>query len=472
MNLGSKVSLSTRKEESSGLRVMDVDSGAGSLQGTVATPPTMDAFASQSQSSSGLTPEVVSDAELSQMRMDALLRQQELLAQISDAQAQNLSGVPGQQLTGGDFAQLASGSRAPPLSFVEHQCSGNTFLLPPRYGPPLRLVGAGAYGVVVAATDTSTGGTVAIKRIGNCFKNLKDTKRIVREIRLMRHFQHENVLPVLDVFVPEAKDEFSDVYIISPLMDSDLQQIIGSSQELSDDHCQYFIYQVLRGLKAIHSAHVLHRDLKPSNLILNGDCQLKICDLGLARVANPSDDWTSYLTEYVATRWYRAPEVILSWKRYTKAIDVWSVGCIFSELLARRPVFPGSSYIHQISAITDVLGTPPEDEIANISSEPARRFIRQLGFKPRVPLAQLHPNATPLALDLLDKLLQFDPIKRITVEEALAHPYLASLHDGSDEPEGAAAFNFDFEDYELTEEVFRDLLWQEMVQFHPECAGL
>lgn len=356
------------------------------------------------------------------------------------------------------------------LQFVRHSVSGNSFDLPARYVPPLRLVGAGAYGVVVAATDSLTGTTVAVKRIANCFQNLKDTKRIVREIRLMRHFNHENVLPVTDVFVSKPYGEFSEVYIVSPLMDSDLQQIVGSEQELTDDHCQYFIYQVLRGMKAIHSAHVLHRDLKPSNLILNGDCQLKICDLGLARVANPSDDWTSYLTEYVATRWYRAPEVILSWKRYTKAIDVWSVGCIFAELLSRRPLFPGSSYIHQISAITDVLGTPPEDEIANIHSEPARRFIRQLGFKPKIAMAQLHPAATPLALDLLEKLLQFDPAKRITVEEALEHPYLAGLHDGSDEPEGVAAFNFDFEDYELKEDIFRMLLWQEMLMFHPEIG--
>lgn len=113
-------------------------------------------------------------------------------------------------------------------------------------------------------------------------------------------------------------DTFEDVYIVSELMDTDLHQIISSPQPLSDDHCQYFLYQILRALKYIHSAHVLHRDLKPSNLLLNGNCDLKICDFGLARVAHPEENHTGFMTEYVATRWYRAPEIMLSWKEYTK----------------------------------------------------------------------------------------------------------------------------------------------------------
>ena len=114
-----------------------------------------------------------------------------------------------------------------------------------------------------------------------------------------------------------------------------MHQIIGSPQALTDDHVQYFLYQILRGLKYIHSANVLHRDLKPSNILLNGNCDLKICDFGLARVAKANQTDNGFMTEYVATRWYRAPEIMLSWKEYTKAIDVWSVGCIFAELLGR-----------------------------------------------------------------------------------------------------------------------------------------
>lgn len=349
---------------------------------------------------------------------------------------------------------------------------GTQFDLTPRY-TPLKSIGHGAYGVVVSAMDTLTNQPVAIKKIAKTFENLKDTKRILREIKLLRHFNHENILSIKDILPPKSRTDFNDVYIVSELMDTDLQQIISSSQKLTDDHCQYFVYQILRGLKAIHSAHVLHRDLKPSNLLCNGDCLLKICDFGLARVANTDDNWNGFLTEYVATRWYRAPEVILSWKQYTKAIDMWSVGCIFAELLGRKPLFQGKDYINQITKITDILGTPPEDEIEAIRCEPARRYIRQMGFKPKIPYAQLFRNANPLAIDLLERMLAFDPTKRCTVEEALAHPYLASLHDPEEEPTCPAVFNFDeFEDKELNKAEFQELIWKEMLHFHPECVGL
>lgn len=124
------------------------------------------------------------------------------------------------------------------------------------------------------------------------------------------------------------------------LMETDMHRVIRT-QDLSDDHCQYFIYQTLRALKAMHSANVLHRDLKPSNLLLNANCDLKVCDFGLARSAASTDDNSGFMTEYVATRWYRAPEIMLTFKEYTKAIDVWSVGCILAEMLSGKPLFPG-----------------------------------------------------------------------------------------------------------------------------------
>ena len=127
-------------------------------------------------------------------------------------------------------------------------------------------------------------------------------------------------------------------------METDMHRVIRT-QDLSDDHCQYFIYQTLRALKAMHSANVLHRDLKPSNLLLNANCDLKVCDFGLARSANSTEDNSGFMTEYVATRWYRAPEIMLTFQEYTKAIDVWSVGCILAEMLSGKPLFPGKDCI-------------------------------------------------------------------------------------------------------------------------------
>jgi mitogen-activated protein kinase 7 len=156
----------------------------------------------------------------------------------------------------------------------------------------------------------------------------------------MRHFAgHENITSLLDM---EAADysNFNEIYLTQELMEADLHQIIRSEQPLSDAHYQYFIYQICRGLKYIHSANVLHRDLKPGNLLVNADCELKICDFGLARGLTDSQD-SGFMTEYVATRWYRAPEIMLAFRNYTKAIDMWSVGCILAELLGGRPLFKG-----------------------------------------------------------------------------------------------------------------------------------
>jgi mitogen-activated protein kinase 1/3 len=178
---------------------------------------------------------------------------------------------------------------------------------------------------------------------------------------------------------------------------------------------------------------VLHRDLKPSNLLLNTTCDLKICDFGLARVADPEHDHTGFLTEYVATRWYRAPEIMLNSKGYTKSIDVWSVGCILAEMLSNRPLFPGKHYLDQLNLILGIVGSPTHDDLQCIVNEKARSYLLSLPPPPRVPWSRLYPNADSKALDLLDKMLTFNPHKRITVEQALAHPYLEQYYDPADE---------------------------------------
>ncbi|KAH8671663.1 kinase-like domain-containing protein [Xylariales sp. PMI_506] len=229
-------------------------------------------------------------------------------------------------------------------------------------------------------------------------------------------------------------------------MECDLAAIIRSGQPLTDAHFQSFIYQILCGLKYIHSANVLHRDLKPGNLLVNADCELKICDFGLARgfSVDPEEN-AGYMTEYVATRWYRAPEIMLSFQSYTKAIDVWSVGCILAELLGGRPFFKGRDYVDQLNQILHILGTPNEETLQRIGSSRAQEYVRNLPFMPKKPFHSLFPNANPDALDLLDRMLAFDPSSRISVEVALQHPYLKIWHDETDEPDCPTTFNFDFE---------------------------
>lgn len=331
----------------------------------------------------------------------------------------------------------------------------------------IRPIGHGAYGVVVSADNTDTGGQVAIKKIGRAFEDPVDAKRILREIKLMKMFNHENVIRVLDLIPPSpACEEFDEIYIVQDLMETDLHRIIYSKQPLSIDHIQYFVYQILRGLKYIHSANVLHRDLKPSNLLLNSNCDLKICDFGLARVAEEAGNQT----EYVVTRWYRAPEIMLACNDYSKAIDVWSVGCIFAELLRRKALFPGDDYIAQLRLICDKLGRPSEKDLEFVTSERARRFILSL---PEAPdgsgLVDLFPEHQEEhhALDLMKRMLEFHPGKRISIEDALAHPFMASLHSADDEPDADFTVEFDFEKENMGRERVQELIWEEIRDLHP-----
>jgi len=228
-------------------------------------------------------------------------------------------------------------------------------------------------------------------------------------------------------------------------METDLYKTIYSANRLTDEHMQYFIYQILCGLHYIHSAGVIHRDLKPSNVLLNGDCRAKICDFGLARVMDPEQDHAGMLTEYVATRWYRAPEVMLNAKNYTSALDMWSIGCILAEMLGNKAVFPGKNYVDQLSKIFEIMGTPRGDDLKCIQSERPREYVLKLPFKAKQPLEKMFPDADQLVLDLLDKLLCFDPSKRLTASESLAHPYFGEYHDPDDEPVCDEPFKFKVE---------------------------
>lgn len=259
--------------------------------------------------------------------------------------------------------------------------------------------------------------------------------------------------------------QFNELYLYEEIMEADLHAIIRSGQPLTDAHFQSFIYQILCGLKYIHSANVLHRDLKPGNLLVNADCELKICDFGLARgYSDIAEENAGFMTEYVATRWYRAPEIMLSFHSYSKAIDLWSVGCILAELLGGHPFFKGRDYVDQLNQILHVLGTPDEVTLQRIGSARAQEYVRNLPYKAPIPFSSLFPRANPLALDLLSKLLTFDPAHRLDVNAALAHPYLQVWHDPNEEPTCPALFDFSFEAVDSIEDM-KHMIIEEVVNF-------
>ncbi|XVE74704.1 hypothetical protein DITRI_Ditri12bG0038700 [Diplodiscus trichospermus] len=333
------------------------------------------------------------------------------------------------------------------------------------------VVGRGSYGVVASAIDTYTGEKVAIKKMTNIFEHTSDATRFLREIKLLRLLQHPDIVQIKHIMLPPCRREFKDIFVVFELMESDLHQVIKINDDLTPEHHQFFFYQLLRGLTYVHTAHVFHRDLKPKNILANADCKLKLCDFGLARVSFTDVPSAIFWTGYVATRWYRAPELCGSFfSKYTPAVDIWSVGCIFAELLTGKPLFPGKNVAEQLDLVTDLLGTPSTETIARIRNEKARKYLNSMRKKKPIPFSKKFPNTDPLALNLLERLIAFDPNDRPSAEEALADPYFRGLANVDNEPsmKPISKFEFEFERRKLAEDDVRELIYREILEYHPQ----
>uniref|UniRef100_A0A8B9L5D5 mitogen-activated protein kinase n=1 Tax=Astyanax mexicanus TaxID=7994 RepID=A0A8B9L5D5_ASTMX len=252
--------------------------------------------------------------------------------------------------------------------YYRQEVNKTVWEVPERYRD-LRQVGTGAYGTVCYALDCRTGTKVAIKKLHRPFQSELFAKRAFRELRLLKHMKHDNVIGLLNVFTADLSlDRFQDFYLVMPFMGTDLGKLM-KMERLTEDRVQYLVYQMLRGLKYIHAAGIIHRDLKPGNLAINEECELKILDFGLARQAD------SEMTGYVVTRWYRAPEVILSWMHYTQTVDIWSVGCIMAEMLMGKPLFKGNDHLDQLTEIMKITGTPTQEFISKLQSQDVRHSL-------------------------------------------------------------------------------------------------
>ncbi|KAG5510055.1 hypothetical protein GH5_07906 [Leishmania sp. Ghana 2012 LV757] len=352
---------------------------------------------------------------------------------------------------------------------------------------------------------------VAIKKVTKLFDDLVDGRRILREVKVLRYLQgHPNIVRLMEVVRPpvcagsSSRASLEDIYMVTDLMDTDLAVLLKSSQEIEISQFRFIAYQLIKVLVYVHSSGIIHRDLKPGNVLLNGNCDMKLCDFGLSRGGVPAwtrdssldvvataaelsaeelEDWGRFcwsssavrgascaphaakqppfysLTDYVVTRYYRAPELLIM-GRYNHAIDMWSVGCILAEMLLRRPLFTGANYLSQLTLILETPGlrgvpqTPEQVAAIFEGGEEGKHFINDIlfspitacGREPRAPKDEVHSQVLfhsalfgsnvdiPISLGILiAKLLSFDPRKRPSAVEALRDPFFRTLYDPRDE---------------------------------------
>ncbi|EFO83501.1 hypothetical protein CRE_02911 [Caenorhabditis remanei] len=269
-----------------------------------------------------------------------------------------------------------------------------------------KRLGKGAYGIVWKAYDKRSRETVALKKIFDAFRNPTDSQRTFREVMFLQEFgKHPNVIKLYNIF---RADNDRDIYLAFEFMEADLHNVIKKGSILKDVHKQYIMCQLFRAIRFLHSGNVLHRDLKPSNVLLDADCRVKLADFGLARSLSSLEDYPEGqkmpdLTEYVATRWYRSPEILLAAKRYTKGVDMWSLGCILAEMLIGRALFPGSSTINQIERIMNTITKPSRQDIASIGSHYAASVLEKMPQRPRKPLDLIITQSQTAAIDMVQR---------------------------------------------------------------------
>jgi len=320
----------------------------------------------------------------------------------------------------------------------------------PAYYKENRWLGSGAYGKVASFCDTRDGSIVAIKKFEKVFVNESDAKRIWREIYIHRNSVHSAIIRMIDLYAVSEYD-FNEIYVVMRHKETDLHAIIKTRQVLHRTHVQHFTYQILQSLRYLHRRAIIHRDIKPSNVLLDLDSSVSICDFGLARgfegmlrinnnsIEGSEDEIKAEdgLSEYVVTRWYRPPEILLGKREYTAAVDMWSMGLVILEILLGRALFPGKSTNDMLIRIFTLMGKPKK-ELFDLEAYSKKRPTNARVLE-HLKLVEFSNEDWSIrdsfrkndfdddVIDLVDKLIRFDPQERLTSEEAMRHPYVASL---------------------------------------------
>ncbi|PKK69730.1 kinase-like domain-containing protein [Rhizophagus irregularis DAOM 181602=DAOM 197198] len=295
----------------------------------------------------------------------------------------------------------------------------------------IEKLGEGTYGIVYKAQNRDSNEVVALKRIRLDNEEEGVPCTAIREISLLKELKHPNIVRLYDVLHTEKK-----LTLVFEYLDSDLKKFLDTyGGDLDKDTIKQLMYQLLKGIAFCHEHRVLHRDLKPQNLLINKRGELKLADFGLARAFGIPV--RSYSHE-VVTLWYRAPDVLMGSRQYSTSIDVWSAGCIFAEMASGRPLFPGSSIKDQLLRIFTVLGTPTEETWPRVSQLP--EYKSDFAIYNRIPLESLLPKLDSSGIDLLSQqLIEYQPEKRLSAEDALQHPYFEEIRKKEQSTQAAAS---------------------------------
>jgi len=283
----------------------------------------------------------------------------------------------------------------------------------------LEKIGEGTYGIVYKAKDKKTQELLALKKIRLEAEDEGIPSTAIREISLLKQLQHPNIVRLYDVVHTEKK-----LTLVFEFLDQDLKKYLDACGDngLEPETVKSFLYQLLQGVAYCHQHRVLHRDLKPQNLLINTEGELKLADFGLARAFGiPVRNYT----HEVVTLWYRAPDVLMGSRKYSTPVDIWSVGCIFAEMVNGRPLFPGSSESDQLTKIFKTLGTPNKKSWPGVAELP--EYKENFTVYPPQLLKKICRRLDNAGLELLSRMLQFDPAKRISAENAMKHPYFKDL---------------------------------------------
>ncbi|KAF9258590.1 Pkinase-domain-containing protein [Marasmius fiardii PR-910] len=284
----------------------------------------------------------------------------------------------------------------------------------------LEKLGEGTYATVYKGRSRTTNEIVALKEI-HLDAEEGTPSTAIREISLMKELKHVNIVRLYDVIHTETK-----LVLIFEYCEQDLKKYMdqhGERGALDPNTVRSFMYQLLKGTAFCHENQVLHRDLKPQNLLINRKGELKLGDFGLARAFGVP---VNTFSNEVVTLWYRAPDVLLGSRTYSTSIDVWSCGCIFAEMISGVPLFRGKDNQDQLLHIMRIIGTPTEQQFKNIFKDNPEIQAKNFSRYPKMDLRQVLPKASLQAIDLLERLLKFDPAERISAAEALSHPYFTA----------------------------------------------